>query len=147
MLAAKPVIATGYSGNLEFMDERNSFLVDHGMSPIPPGCDPYPEGGLWAEPDLDRAAELMRRVADDPAGAAAVGERARDDIRTFHTPEARAPLVAARLAAARAVVAERAAAHAARVAPGTVWTRAARLGRAGGREVARIGRRLARELG
>jgi glycosyltransferase involved in cell wall biosynthesis len=147
MLAAKPVIATGYSGNLEFMDERNSFLVDHGMSPIPPRCDPYPEGGLWAEPDLDRAAELMRRVVDDPAGAAAVGERARDDIRRFHTPEARAPLVAARLAAARAVAAERAAAHAALVAPGTVWSRAARLGRAGGREAARIGRRLARELG
>jgi glycosyltransferase involved in cell wall biosynthesis len=112
MLAGRPVIATGYSGNLEFMDERNSFLVGHDMVAIPPGCDPYPAGSVWAEPDLDDAAQLMRRVHDDPAGAAAVAARGRHDIRRFHSPEARAPLVSARLAAARAARADAAVAQA-----------------------------------
>jgi glycosyltransferase involved in cell wall biosynthesis len=107
MLAGRPVVATGYSGNLEFMDERNSFLVGHDLVPIPAGCDPYPAGSVWAEPDLDEAAELMRRVVDDPARARAVAEQGRRDIRRFHSPEARAPLVAARLAAARAARADR----------------------------------------
>jgi glycosyltransferase involved in cell wall biosynthesis len=112
MLAGRPVIATGYSGNLEFMDERNSFLVGHDLVAIPPGCDPYPAGSVWAEPDLDEAAQLMRRVHDDPVGAAAVAARGRQDIRRFHSPEARAPLVAARLAAARAARADAAVADA-----------------------------------
>jgi glycosyltransferase involved in cell wall biosynthesis len=107
MLLAKPVIATGYSGNLEFMDERNSFLVGHEMVTIPEGCEPYPAGAAWADPDVDEAAAVMRRLVEDPAGARAVGRRARDDIRRFHSPAARAPLVAARLAASRAALADR----------------------------------------
>lgn len=35
MSFGKPVIATGYSGNLTFMRPDNSFLVDYAMSPIP----------------------------------------------------------------------------------------------------------------
>jgi glycosyltransferase involved in cell wall biosynthesis len=106
MLRAKPVVATGYSGNLEFMDEDNSFLVDYDLVPIGEGCQPYPAGARWAEPDVDRAAEHMRRIVEDAAGARAVGERARDDIRRRHSPAARGPLVAARLAASRAAAAD-----------------------------------------
>ena len=102
MLLGKPVIATGYSGNLEFMDERNSYLVDHTLVAIGEGADPYPAGSRWAEPDLDRAAELMVRVVDDPEGARQVGRRGQHDVRTWHSPEARGPLIAARLAALRA---------------------------------------------
>ncbi|HZD40249.1 MAG TPA: glycosyltransferase, partial [Terriglobales bacterium] len=50
MALGKPVIATGYSGNLEFMDEQNSFLVPYKLVAIPPGCEPYPEGSKWADP-------------------------------------------------------------------------------------------------
>lgn len=102
MLAAKPVIATGYSGNLEFMDESNSFLVDYEMTTIGEGSAPYPAGSRWADPDLDQAAELMRRVVDDPTAARRVARQGQHDIRTWHSPEARGPLLAARLAAARA---------------------------------------------
>jgi glycosyltransferase involved in cell wall biosynthesis len=106
MLRAKPVVATGYSGNLEFMDEANSFLVDYDLVPIGDGCEPYPAGARWAEPHLDQAAEHMQRIVGDDAGARAVGERARDDIRRRHSPAARGPLVAARLAASRAAAAD-----------------------------------------
>src|SRR5919204_524142 len=58
----KPVIATGYSGNLSFMNDENSYLVGFGLTPIPPGIPNYPSGALWADPDLDDAAAAMRRV-------------------------------------------------------------------------------------
>ena len=85
MYLGKPVIATGYSGNLDFMTEGNSLLVDYRLVPIGPGAPPYPADGEWAEPDVEHAAELMRLVFDDRAAAAALGERAAEDIRR-HTP-------------------------------------------------------------
>ena len=61
MCLGKPVIATAYSGNLDFMTKSNSLLVDYRMVPIGSGANPYPPDGLWAEPDVDHAAALMRR--------------------------------------------------------------------------------------
>jgi FkbM family methyltransferase len=90
MALGKPTIATAYSGNLEFMTEENSYLVRWDPAEVPPGADPYPPGSPWAEPDVEHAAALMRRVADDPDEAAAIGERARSDIAAGHGPEARA---------------------------------------------------------
>ena len=97
MAFAKPVIATGYSGNLEFMSSANSHLVPYELTTIPAGCDPYPEGGEWAEPDLEAAAALMRRVYEHPADARELGERARLDIERLHSPRARAQFLATRL--------------------------------------------------
>ncbi len=82
----KPVIATGYSGNLEFMTEENSFLVHHSMVPIGEGAWPYPAAGEWAEPDLDHAAELMRRVVEDPQEAQRRAATGAADLRSRHSP-------------------------------------------------------------
>ena len=65
MWLGTPVIATRYSGNLDFMDDDNSMLVDHTMVEVMAGGGIYPDGARWAEPDLDHAAALMRRLADD----------------------------------------------------------------------------------
>ena len=81
----KPVIATGYSGNLDFMTPSNSFLVDYVKSAVPAGCGPYPEGSQWAEPDIDQAAEYMRRVYEAREEAAGKARQAREDILTKHT--------------------------------------------------------------
>ena len=72
----KPVIATGYSGNLEFMDDGTGYLVDYDLVPVGPGCEPYPSGSRWAQPSVAHAAELMRRVVDRPDEAAERGRRA-----------------------------------------------------------------------
>ena len=53
----KPVIATGYSGNLEFMGDDVAFLVRSTLTPIGPGVDPYPADARWAEPDLAHTAD------------------------------------------------------------------------------------------
>ena len=76
MAIGKPVIATGYSGNVDFMNNENSYLVDYTIGRVGPDCEIYPPEGEWADPSIEHAAELMRRVFSEPAEAAAKGERA-----------------------------------------------------------------------
>jgi hypothetical protein len=87
MYFGKPVIATGYSGNLEFMTPHNSYLVDYSLTRIGEGSDPYPVEGVWAQPDLEHAAQLMQHVFNDRAESNARGERAAAEIRAKHSPE------------------------------------------------------------
>jgi len=88
MYLGKPVIATGYSGNIEFMTEDNSFLVRHRLVELERDFGPYKKGNVWAEPDIDQAARLMRLVHDDRDLAKRVGEKAASDIRRNLSPEA-----------------------------------------------------------
>ena len=97
MYFGKPVIATAYSGNLDFMTAANSYLVPHSMVEIGPDAAPYPADKEWAEPDLDRAAELMREVFENPQAAAKRGRRAADDIRRTHSVEAAGQIIKARV--------------------------------------------------
>ncbi len=82
MAQAKPTIATAYSGNMAFMTPENSFLVPWRPAFVPPGCEPYPAGHRWAEPDLDAASGLMRTVYENRALAEERGRRAAVDVRT-----------------------------------------------------------------
>lgn len=61
-----PVVATGWSGNLDFMDESDSCLVPYKLVPVSDVSAIY-SGSRWAEPDLDAAAQALRRLADDPS--------------------------------------------------------------------------------
>ena len=97
MWLAKPVIATGYSGTLDYMTAENSYLVDYTLVPIGPGHEPYPADGEWAEPDVEDAARHMRHVFDHPDEAALRGERAACDIRASHAPEVAGRVMAQRL--------------------------------------------------
>jgi glycosyltransferase involved in cell wall biosynthesis len=99
MALGKPAVATGYSGNLEFMNERNSYLVPSRLVPIPTGVEPYVEGGFWAEPDLDAAAAALRQVVEDPGEATARAELASSEIERLHGFDAAASFVLERLAA------------------------------------------------
>jgi hypothetical protein len=97
MALGTPVIATGYSGNTDFMRPQNSYMVDWTPTSVGPGCEIYPAGGRWAEPDLDHAAELMRRVWARPDEAATKAERARADIDRLYRPEAAGAIARNRL--------------------------------------------------
>ncbi len=101
MYFGRPVIATAYSGNLDFMTAENSYLVSHTMAEIGPDAPPYPPDVEWAEPDLDRAAALMREVYEDPDAAAERGRRAAAEIRYTHSPEAAREAIEERLTEAR----------------------------------------------
>jgi Glycosyl transferases group 1 len=101
MARGKPVIATGYSGNLAFMDDSIAYLVDYELRPIGPGRAPYPPEARWAEPDLDHAAALMRTVVDDPDDARARAARAVEHVRTELSVQRCGPRLAAAVAAVR----------------------------------------------
>jgi hypothetical protein len=97
MFLGTPVIATGYSGNTDFMTPENSYLVDWSVAHVGPGCEIYPAEGTWAEPDLDHAAELMRRVWERSAEATAKAKRAQGDIRRKYAPKTAGAVARARL--------------------------------------------------
>lgn len=88
MYFGKPVIATGYSGNLDFMAEDNSYLVDYDLARIGDGAGPYPPSANWAEPRVEHAVELMRAVFENQDEAAQRGARAAEAIRASHSLEA-----------------------------------------------------------
>ena len=60
-----PVVATGWSGNLDFMDATDSCLVPYKLVRVQDASMIY-GSSVWAEPDLDAAAQALRRLADDP---------------------------------------------------------------------------------
>jgi glycosyltransferase involved in cell wall biosynthesis len=85
MLMGKPVIATGYSGNLDFTNEENCCLVDYELVPVGDGEYPFGAGQLWAEADVDVAADFMRTLVNDPAFAREKGEAGARYIRRDHS--------------------------------------------------------------
>lgn len=98
MSAGKPVIATGYSGNLEFMTRENSYLVDYTLVPVGRGAEPYPADAEWAEPSVEHAAHLMRQVYTDRVSAAARGLRAQEEVRKKFSLQAAGQAMSRRLA-------------------------------------------------
>lgn len=76
MLLGRPVVATGWSGNMDFMDADSADLVGYRLIPAvdPRGVFEAP-GAVWADPDIDQAGQALRRLADDPAGRAELGAR------------------------------------------------------------------------
>jgi glycosyltransferase involved in cell wall biosynthesis len=97
MYLGKPVIATGYSGNLDFMDRENSLLVDYKMIPLREGDYPYWQGQCWADADVDHAARLMRQVFDDREFAQRIGAAAAASIRKTNSKAVCAAAMLARL--------------------------------------------------
>ncbi len=97
MSLGKPVIATAYSGNTDFMTVNNSLPVRYRLVEIEEDEGPYSRGGVWAEPDEEHAAQRMRQLFEAPAEAAALAERARDDMARHHGVEAVAATLTRRL--------------------------------------------------
>jgi mannosyltransferase OCH1-like enzyme/glycosyltransferase involved in cell wall biosynthesis len=87
MFYGKPTIATGYSGNLEFMNCFNSLLVDYQPYQLDRDVVYFKKGTIWAEPDLNVASDYMRQLVDKPDLAARIGARAKQDIRSQFSPQ------------------------------------------------------------
>jgi glycosyltransferase involved in cell wall biosynthesis len=85
MSLGKVVVATGYSGNMTFMNEQNSLPAPYRL--VAPGRDtPYMTrrfagpSAVWADPDIDRTASILLRLRTDSELRQRLGRRARDDI-------------------------------------------------------------------
>jgi glycosyltransferase involved in cell wall biosynthesis len=95
MALGKPVVATAWSGNLDFMNERNSALVSYKMVPARD-----PEGFFdtadqqWADADVAHAADWLRRLAASADLRAQLGAAAAADVDTLLSPQRFARTVA-----------------------------------------------------
>lgn len=100
MAAGRPCVATGYSGNLEFMDANNAFLVGHRLVPVGgqlPWAAAVDPSDTWAEPRLESAVDALRACAYDPAQRDRVAERGRHDVLQRLAPERIGRLMCERL--------------------------------------------------
>ncbi len=78
MLLGRPVVATNWSGNTDFMTADSAALVGYRLIPArdPRGVFEAP-GAVWAEPDLDDAVAQLRLLADDAGLRRDLGARGR----------------------------------------------------------------------
>lgn len=88
MALGKPVIATGWSGNMDFMTPENSVPIGYDevevVSSTQPAYGKSMSGSqYWAEPRVPEAAEWMRRLADDPKLRWRIGDRAAEDVQAL----------------------------------------------------------------
>lgn len=67
MLLGTPVIATNWSANTEFMNEKTACLVNAELIEIEKDIPPYHKGNHWAQPDEAQAAKWMSLLYSDPA--------------------------------------------------------------------------------
>jgi glycosyltransferase involved in cell wall biosynthesis len=96
MLLGKPVVATGWSGNMDFMDSGNAALVDYTLVPAVDEQGVYTmTDQQWAEPDVAQAAAWLRVLKDDAGLRRKIGMvAARDAAEFFKLERYRAALEA-----------------------------------------------------
>ena len=75
MLARKAVVATGWSGNMDFMTAEDSALVDYHLVPVHDPQGLY-DHGHWAEPDLGQAAAKLAVLLAGVDARRALGDKA-----------------------------------------------------------------------
>ena len=96
-----PVIATGYSGNLDFMNAENSLLVDFDLVKVNDPSGAYTIQSVWAEPRVESAAFLMRKVLSDKTWAAKIGRAGQASMERIRSDQMDTEFVKARLSLAQ----------------------------------------------
>ncbi|MGA0608274.1 glycosyltransferase family 4 protein [Phenylobacterium sp. VNQ135] len=87
MALGTPVVATGASGNLDFMDDASGVLVPTRSAPVDDPQAIY-RGQSWFEPDIEAAAEALRRLRDEPGLGARLAAAGRERVARQLSPEA-----------------------------------------------------------
>jgi GT2 family glycosyltransferase/glycosyltransferase involved in cell wall biosynthesis len=73
MALGKPVIATNYSGNLEFFDDTVGFPIEYDLTEVQAQAGPYMPYYVWADPRKASLIKQLRLVYEDQPGAWARG--------------------------------------------------------------------------
>lgn len=86
----KPVIMTGYGGQLDYLPQKDAFLVDFRLVPVRDDKHYrlFTANQSWGEPDLAHAGRLMRRAFEDRRESAARGANLRKYIRERFSEDA-----------------------------------------------------------
>lgn len=89
MAMGLPTIGTRWGGNLEFMSDANSWLVDGRLVPVPDETAPSDlyKGHHWFEADVDELSGALQEIAADPGVARHKAARARGELIDRFGPE------------------------------------------------------------
>jgi glycosyltransferase involved in cell wall biosynthesis len=88
MYFGKPVIATGYSGNMDFTTPENAFLIDYDLVAVQHETGAYKANYVWADPSEDHLAALLRTVVESPDEARRRAELGRRTIQELYSVKA-----------------------------------------------------------
>jgi glycosyltransferase involved in cell wall biosynthesis len=88
MASEVPVIATGWGGQTDFINEENGYLVDYemvpsstaGQYPISPTYNVFTKDMMWAEPSVEHLRKVMRHCYENQEEVKAKGMRSRSDM-------------------------------------------------------------------
>lgn len=94
----KPVIATNYSGNVDFFDEAVGFPISFGLTELTQQTGPYQPGFVWAEPSSHSLQSQMLQVVDDATEVANRGRAAASRISSLLSLETIGGAIARRIA-------------------------------------------------
>jgi glycosyltransferase involved in cell wall biosynthesis len=97
MRLGKPVIATDYSGSRDFLSENNGFPVRYNLVELERDYGPYRAGNVWAQPDVEHAANHMRFVFGSAEERCRRAQRAAQDIDILYGPHVTANRIIQRL--------------------------------------------------
>lgn len=97
MFLKKPVIATGFGGNTDFMNSRSSFLVKYRVEKLKSAIGPYPKNSDWAIPDINQAAFIMKFVYEKRVETKAIAKNGGLRIRKLYNSEKIGKLIKSRL--------------------------------------------------
>jgi glycosyltransferase involved in cell wall biosynthesis len=82
MAMGKAILATNWSGNVDFMNASNSYPVHFKIEQIKRNAGPYREGNSWAEVDNVNADSQMKKLLNhELSGCNAIKEEARKRIK------------------------------------------------------------------
>jgi glycosyltransferase involved in cell wall biosynthesis len=101
MALGKAMMATNWSGNKDYMRPDNCIGINYKLVTIEHDYGPYKKGQLWAEPDLDHAAQTMIKLSSNRNLTASLGLRAKETIAHEFSPQVVGNMMRKRLAAIR----------------------------------------------
>lgn len=81
MAHGTPAVATGWSGNLDFMSAHDGILVPYRLVDVRDRAGVYRHRSQWADPDIDYAATALRELANDPVRYASFSRAAHRSAR------------------------------------------------------------------
>ncbi|WP_253189618.1 glycosyltransferase family 4 protein [Paraburkholderia fungorum] len=88
MALGQPVVATNFSGNVDFCDPDTAFLVDGELVPLRPGDYLFSEGQYWCDPDVSIAAQQLKRMIEDTPARKQIAQAGNARIQRDYSVEA-----------------------------------------------------------
>lgn len=97
MYLGKPVMATHWSGNTDFVNHHLAYPVTFTLVELEKDYGPYEKGMHWAEPDHDSAVSALQEIAENGDEVRRRAARGQTFIRSQYSPEVAGERMKARL--------------------------------------------------